>query len=270
MKLLFTKCFVFAVISAICLGCAGPGSYQGAATPANLPPVLPMQNFVPAEPVRQVSAMHGLYHTVAPRETLYRISQTYGVSIEDIMKANRLKDPNRIRKGQALYIPQVRAPEGFKDYVSIPLFNNPGRWKYIVIHHTATHTGNLETIDLIHKRRGFGELGYHFLIDNGTKGRAMGQIEVGHRWLGQRDGAHARTDNMNHKGIGIALIGNFSQERISEVQLRSLVSLVNTLRYHYKIPKWRIIGHRDVRGAATECPGKLFPWQRFKRMLDEF
>lgn len=210
----------------------------------------------------------GFYHVVETKETLYRISQNYDVPIGKIMKANLIKDPSKIRRGQALFIPDLKAAKKVKGYQPVPLYRNNGKWKYIVIHHTATLSGDKESISLLHRKRGFGELGYHFLIDNGTRGRSIGQIEIGSRWLEQKDGAHAKDDNMNTKGIGVSLVGNFSEQTLAEEQLQSLAYLVNTLRFHYKIPKWRVIGHRDVRGAATECPGSRFPWKRFKQMLD--
>ncbi len=46
-----------------------------------------------------------IIHTVQPKETLYRISVQYGVSIEDIKKANGLTD-NYLKTGQQLKIPQ--------------------------------------------------------------------------------------------------------------------------------------------------------------------
>jgi LysM repeat protein len=249
----------------VLIGCTGPGAYQRTVDKAV--PSAPVFTSAPPAPA-QLPELRGMYHTVAPRETLFRISQIYGVPMEDIIRANRLQDPSKIRRGQALFIPHVDAQIELKDYVPIPLFPNTGRWKYIVVHHTATRDGNKDSIDLLHRHRGFGDLGYHFIIDNGTKGRSPGQIEVGNRWLEQRDGAHTRADNMNQKGIGVALIGNFSEETLTDDQLKGLVYLVNTLRHHYKVPKWRILGHREVRGAATECPGNRFPWQRFKRLLD--
>lgn len=44
-------------------------------------------------------------HTVAPGDTLYSISQRYGVSMEEIMAANGLTDPNQLSVGQQLTIP---------------------------------------------------------------------------------------------------------------------------------------------------------------------
>jgi N-acetyl-anhydromuramyl-L-alanine amidase AmpD len=73
---------------------------------------------------------------------------------------------------------------------------------------------------------------------------------------------------MNYKGIGICLVGNFNQERVSQKQLDSRAYLVNILREYYKIPIKNIVGHRQVNGAKTECPGKYFPWEEFKDRLN--
>jgi murein DD-endopeptidase MepM/ murein hydrolase activator NlpD len=49
-------------------------------------------------------------HVVAAGETLFALSQRYGVSVEAIVAANRLADPNRIVIGQRLIIPAGRGP----------------------------------------------------------------------------------------------------------------------------------------------------------------
>ena len=204
-----------------------------------------------------------VYHQVARLETLWRISKTYGVDMQAVMQANGLKDPSSIKVGQVLLIPQAAEARSV-----IPVYNvRP--WSYIVIHHTATETGSASTIDALHYRRGFPNgLGYHFLIDNGTQGKVAGQIEVGPRWIKQANGAHANAAGMNEKGIGIALIGNFSEtHHVPEQQLNSLVFLVNALRKHYGIPLEHVIRHGEVPGKNTECPGIYFPWAEFKRRL---
>lgn len=204
-----------------------------------------------------------MYHQVARLETLWRISKTYNVDVETIMRANGIKDPNSISVGQRLLIPKVSQVRPV-----IPIYNvRP--WYYIVIHHSATETGNALTIDGMHYRRGFDNgLGYHFLIDNGTQGKQRGQIEVGPRWVKQMNGAHCNAAGMNENGIGICMIGNFSERYVSEQQLNSLVFLVNILRTYYRVPMERVIRHSDVPGKNTECPGKYFPWAEFKRRLE--
>lgn len=209
-----------------------------------------------------VSRPHTVFHTVGPSETLWRISKTYGVDMDTILRANQLTDPSMIKNGQQLVIPQTKGPK-----LVIPLYPNP-RWTYIVIHHTATHEGSAFAIDQLHHKRGFWNgLGYHFLINNGTDGTEDGQLQVGPRWVKQQDGAHANADGMNQRGIGIVLVGNFSETRVSESELSTLVFLVNTLQKYYNIPDNHVIGHRDVVGKNTECPGNLFPWKEFKKRL---
>ena len=72
---------------------------------------------------------------------------------------------------------------------------------------------------------------------------------------------------MNYKGIGICLVGDFTGKYVSDAQMSSLVYLVNLLRKYYKIPLNHILGHGQVKGAHTECPGKSFPWERFFSQL---
>lgn len=203
-----------------------------------------------------------LVHVVGPSETLWRVSKIYNVDIQTLLKVNHLDDPTKIQKGQKLLIPHTMGPRPV-----IPLY--PGRrWTYIVIHHTATHEGDAYSIDNLHHKRGFWHgLGYHFLINNGTNGKTDGQIEVGPRWIKQMDGAHANADGMNEKGIGIALVGNYSETNVSEPELASSVFLVKTLQKYYRIPDDRVIRHSDVRGKHTECPGTRFPWQKLKHRL---
>ena len=149
----------------------------------------------------------------------------------------------------------------------IPLYPAT-RWTHIVIHHTATHEGDAFMIDELHHKRGFWNgLGYHFLINNGTNGKEDGQIQVGPRWIKQLDGAHANAGGMNQKGIGVVVVGNFSQTRVTEAELQSLVMLVKTLQKYYGIPNHNIIRHGDVPGKNTECPGLKFPWAELKRRI---
>lgn len=211
---------------------------------------------------QQFASPHNIYHTVGPSETLWRISKTYGVDMKTLMAANRLNDPKKIKNGQQLLIPHTLGPRPV-----IPLY--PGkRWTHIVIHHTATDNGDAFSIDKLHHKRGFWNgLGYHFLINNGTNGKVDGQIQVGPRWVKQQDGAHANAAGMNEKGIGIALVGNYSEKYVSSAEFESLMFLVKALQKHYRIPNRNVVAHREIPGKNTECPGTNFPWAELKRRL---
>ena len=51
------------------------------------------------------AAAGGRSHTVAPGENLTKISRTYNVSIDALVRANNLSSPDQIRSGQKLAIP---------------------------------------------------------------------------------------------------------------------------------------------------------------------
>ena len=139
-------------------------------------------------------------------------------------------------------------------------------WKWIVIHHSATPSGNAAVFDKMHKDKGWDELGYHFVIGNGTQS-ADGQIEVGPRWPKQKWGAHAKTPNneFNERGIGICLVGNFDVERPTAAQMRSLTRLVTYLMKTYSISPRDVIGHGETK--PTDCPGRYMNVAAIRRAV---
>lgn len=130
------------------------------------------------------------------------------------------------------------------------------KWQWIVIHHSATHEGGARRFDQQHRANGWDELGYHFVIGNGSDTKD-GLVEIGPRWQKQKHGAHAKTpDNrFNDYGIGICLVGDFESGRPSPRQMKALTNLVAYLMQRYDIPASRIIGHDDT-GRETACPGR--------------
>ncbi|MFP3938557.1 MAG: peptidoglycan recognition family protein, partial [Phycisphaerae bacterium] len=129
------------------------------------------------------------------------------------------------------------------------------RWRYIVIHHSATDNGNADLFDAAHRRRGWDELGYHFVINNGAGG-PDGRVEVGSRWRRQKHGAHCRTPGNEHNehGIGICLVGDFSNHRPSQAQLHALRELVGRLAAEHEISADRVMGHLEAPEQTTACP----------------
>lgn len=132
------------------------------------------------------------------------------------------------------------------------------RWTTIVIHHSATRAGNAKLFDKFHRSKGWDELGYHFVIGNGTN-TPDGFVEVGPRWHKQKHGAHCKTpDNyFNEHGIGICLVGDFTRSSPTPRQLASLEELLHFLTSQCGIPASRITTHAAVTGK-TQCPGRHF------------
>ena len=172
----------------------------------------------------------------------------------------------------AMWVWQHRQPPPAK---VTPLYSEPGwlpenksdRWKCIVIHHSADEDGGAEKYDEIHQKKGWDELGYHFVIGNGSQS-GDGEVEIGPRWVKQKYGAHCKTDNhfYNDHGIGICLVGNFNNHPPDEQQMQSLARLVHFLCSEFKIPTSAIYTHGGVTGK-TQCPGKQFDLERLKGML---
>lgn len=57
----------------------------------------------PTEPLKQT-------YTVQAGDTLWAIAQKFNIRVEEITKANNLKDPEKIQVGQTLIIPSPSAP----------------------------------------------------------------------------------------------------------------------------------------------------------------
>src|ERR1043165_7697894 len=142
------------------------------------------------------------------------------------------------------------------------------QWRHIVVHHSASPTGSAASFDRAHREKGWDGLGYHFVIGNGT-GSRDGQVEVGYRWTQQMQGAHAGNYEFNQHGIGICLVGDFEKGGPpSAAQMHSLRSLVAFLQARCSIPTNEIIGHGNVPGRNTECPGRYLDMMAFRGSLN--
>ncbi len=148
---------------------------------------------------------------------------------------------------------ELAVPSGW-----IPPGGIDDRWECIVIHHSATTSGDAARFDRAHKKRGWDGLGYDFVIGNGTDS-GNGEVEVGFRWTQQRTGAHCKTAGNYHNehGIGICLVGNFEQARPTMAQMESLARLVDFLTERCRIGPGRIFTHGGIT-HKTLCPGRQF------------
>lgn len=143
-------------------------------------------------------------------------------------------------------------------------------WKFLVLHHSGTVSGSVQSIHAEHTRRRDASgnpwkgIGYHFVIGNGS-GMQDGAVESTFRWKQQLHGAHAGNALHNARGIGICLIGNFENAPPTSAQLASLRNLLTQLCSRFQIAPDDIVGHSAVR--KTACPGRLFPLQQLRRFV---
>jgi len=128
-----------------------------------------------------------------------------------------------------------------------------GRWQAIVIHDSGTNHGSAATIDRAHRRLGRGELGYHFVINNGMDA-PDGQIERGPRWRRQANGRYAVGGGgewLNNQAIGICMIGDLNHQPPTAAQERQLVWLVQHLQKRLAISGDRVYLPADLGDGAV-------------------
>jgi len=132
------------------------------------------------------------------------------------------------------------------------------RVTHLVIHYSATaierdYTSN--DIDQMHRKRGFREIGYHYFI------RKSGAVETG-RDLSQPGrfevGAHSKGENSASIGIcfegGVrAAAPNVGFDSRTPEQTAAMIRVIDNLIERF--PGAIVEGHRDMPGAATQCPG---------------
>ncbi|HZW33680.1 MAG TPA: N-acetylmuramoyl-L-alanine amidase, partial [Isosphaeraceae bacterium] len=137
-------------------------------------------------------------------------------------------------------------------------------WRYIVLHHSAAASGNLDQIDNEHRKiLGYDGCGYHFIIGNG-QGSGDGQIEVAQRWNNQKQGVHcrnARSHDVDEYGIGICLVGDLDRQPPTPRQVAAAQALIGYLGQRYHIESGHIATHAHLAATPTVCPGKFFPTQ---------
>lgn len=143
-------------------------------------------------------------------------------------------------------------------------------WRWIVIHHSGTPSGTAVGIDHQHRdARGWDGIGYHLVIGNG-QGTREGRIEATFRWRGQQPGAHAGQRLYNELGIGLCVIGDYRTRPPSPLVERRLVELCALLIRHCpELSPASIIGHGEVPGKNTVCPGAGLDLPRLRRLVSE-
>jgi len=192
----------------------------------------------------------------------------------DLERAQALAlDPVLIRRLQAMVPPTPEAPPSVDAGIAIlprgswnaraPNRGNMdpmGKVTRVTIHHSAillrddrqsACSAQLQFIQRDHMTaRGYGDIGYHFLID--PSGRVWQGRDL--RW----QGAHAKGEH-NVGNIGICLLGNFMPgkggQQPNQEQLQAMERLVVHLMGRFHLQGDDLFCHSHFRN--TECPGPL-------------
>jgi N-acetylmuramoyl-L-alanine amidase len=128
----------------------------------------------------------------------------------------------------------------------------------LTIHYSATPIENdysSTDIDKMHRNRGFKEIGYHIYIrKDGTEEFGRDLTQPGR----YEQGAHSKGEN--DSSIGICFEGgvrasapNVGFDSRTPEQIATMIKVIDRLQLRY--PGSIVKGHKDMPGAATQCPG---------------
>ena len=130
--------------------------------------------------------------------------------------------------------------------------------KEIIVHCTATPEGRNMTVEQIradHKKKGWSDIGYHYVID--TQGKRFTGRDV------DLIGAHCAAGGHNTYSIGVAYVGGlenkpntpYNQLKAKDTrnlrQRAALLKLLTELKVLY--PQAIIVGHHDY-DKSKDCP----------------
>tara|TARA_B100000212_G_scaffold5993_1_gene4496 strand:+ start:41 stop:898 length:858 start_codon:yes stop_codon:yes gene_type:complete len=206
-------------------------------------------------------------YVVKKGDSLGNIASRFGVKVSTLTFVNKIIRPDLIRVGQKLIIPLKGG--SLKPAASLlsstvkrsldEIRPKSGKWKRIVIHHSATPTDDAMNMHRVHKARGMKNgLAYHFVISNGSRKASDGEIFMGGRWKEQLDGGHMKSLTFNRTSIGICLIGNFELRAPTTQQMNSLEGLCEYLMKRCGIGVDQVTTHKILHPNHTKCPGKYF------------
>lgn len=103
----------------------------------------------------------------------------------------------------------------------------------------------IEKIRQIHTRdRGWADIGYHYIIDRA--GRVIEGRPIRYQ------GAHVSENNPHN--LGILVLGNFEEQKPSNVQVQALGKFARLMMSIHRVTPGRVFTHREIN--PTACPGR--------------
>lgn len=130
------------------------------------------------------------------------------------------------------------------------------RPNFVIIHHTAQNScaQTLETFTLPRT-----QVSSHYVIcKDGTVHHMLNDLLRGHHAGVSKWG---NTTDLNSSSIGIELDNN-GFESFSELQMNSLLILLDRLKKAYSIPAANFIGHGDIAPTRKNDPNWRFSWKQ--------
>jgi len=129
---------------------------------------------------------------------------------------------------------------------ALALFSRAASEKqYLHIHHSQSSSRNTSLSDIYawHKKRGFNEIGYHFLVfrEDFVLGRSV-------------DKKPASIENHNLGALAVCFVGNFDSELPTAFQEKMLQLILKQWKVAGHVDFTDVFAHRDLDNRKS-CPG---------------
>lgn len=148
--------------------------------------------------------------------------------------------------------------------------------EYIVIHHSASADTALEDFDAIFNwhtgnpnvdppvGRGWRDIGYHAVVERleNSPSAQFGRPD-------HTPGAHVFGHNSST--LGCCFVGNFNNGPPNMDLIRYGAFRVIApwcVQYHVQVEQ--VVGHNEVPGTSTDCPGTFFDMDAFRDLVNEY
>ena len=127
---------------------------------------------------------------------------------------------------------------------------------YVVLHHTAQDSvkQTLNTFTLPRTK-----VSSHYVVAKNGKIYHMlnDYLRAWHGGIGQ----WGNNTDLNSSSLGIE-IDNNGKEKFTDLQITSLLKLLDEIKEKYNIPAENFIGHSDIAPSRKVDPNAYFPWKR--------
>jgi len=107
-----------------------------------------------------------------------------------------------------------------------------------------TTKNRIELIRKFHLSRGWGDIGYHYIVDRAGRVWEARPVSL--------QGAHVSENNEHN--IGVMCLGNFELQTPSNAQIQALRAIVRQLRRANAIAVKNVYTHQELK--PTACPGR--------------
>ena len=128
---------------------------------------------------------------------------------------------------------------------------------FIILHYTETNTleGAIKLLTDDHRK-----VSCHYVVD--VNGDLYSLVPEFYRAWHAGVSGWGNLDDINSRSIGIEIVyEGESKKNYPEIQIFSLIKLINYLMSKYRIRRENVLGHSDIAPLRKQDPGKYFPWE---------